>query len=185
MDVLYMFTDPSMPEGNELLIRRHYDAVYSDNTQDRRSLAACMKELRPGDTLHVMSEVHLAKDTAGCVEVLKRLARKGISVRLGRNGAVLPCQTSPFLALGTEAVKAFKAFRNAFVQRRARQGTRRAMQKGVRVGRPVQPLPEGFAEAARSWLAGEVTALQASAKIGMPFSTFVKKAHLLQEEAQA
>ncbi len=179
MDILYIFTDPTLPESNELVTRRHYDAVYADSSPERKGLAACIKELGRGDTLHVVSEAHLARDSAGCVQVLHQLASKGVSVRFGRNGVVVACATSPFLDLGVEAVKAFKSFRNAFVQRRARQGTRRAIKNGTRVGRPVHPLPEGFSEAVRSWLAGETTAMKASARIGMPFSTFMKKAHLL------
>ena len=96
MDALYLYTDPTRPEGNELLISRHYDAVYSDSVVERPGLAACLLDLRQGDTLHVASLAHFARDTAGCVQVLGRLARQGVDVCVDNRGVTCRARTRHF-----------------------------------------------------------------------------------------
>ncbi len=181
MDVLYMYTNPRKPESNDLVTRRHYDAMYTDCQRGRKSLEICITDMGPGDTLYVPGITHLADRTDGIVAMLRRMASRGIDVHFGHTEETLNSGSSPFLDVTMEAVQAFEKFRCAFTQRRARQGTKRARSDGRTLGRPVAPLPEGFAEAARSWLAGEITAKRASASLHMPMSTFVRKAKSLHK----
>lgn len=181
MNVLYIYADPAQPESNDLVTKRHYDAMYSDCQRDRMSLEVCIAALRPGDTLYVPGIAHLADRTDDIVDVLRRIASRGVDVHFGYTEETLNSGTSPFLDVTMEAVQAFKNFRNAFMRRRARQGVKRARSEGRIGGRPVSPLPKGFAEVARLWLSGEITAMRASARLGISMSTFVRKARALQK----
>ena len=175
MHVLYIYTDPTNPESSELIFQRAYGALYADSTTNRPALKALLQNIAAGDTLHIASVTHLGADDWEAIRALQTLANKGSRVVAG--GSEVPVQAYAPITLQT--VRAFKAFRNIFTQRRARQGTRKAVKSGVKVGRPTKPLPAGFEEAARKWYDGETTSIVASASIGMPFSTFVKKARNL------
>jgi len=153
------------------------DAAYRDNTGSARpQLASCLASLKPGDTLCVLRETHLADDFGQAVELLKQFARRGVHVRLGSAGRLVRSEGSPFLRLSAEAAAAIVKFRQAFTTRKAREGFRQRIARGERVGRPRSPLPEGFAEARAAWLEGRMSGRKAAAQCGMAYSTFAKRA---------
>ena len=178
MHILYLYTDPTNPESSELIGKRTYGALYADSTADRPALKAMLKNAFAGDFLHIASVTHLGKDTWPAIQVLQALSKKGVTVVI--NGSEVSMQA--YAPITEQVVKAYRKFHNAFVQRRAERGMKSAMKKGVKVGRPVRSLPSGFEQAAHKWYSGETTAIAAAASIGMPFSTFVKKAHELLGE---
>ena len=176
MDILSVFSNPAFPEGNELIAARRYDAVYSDSTAERAGLAACLASLKRGDTLCLARETHLSEDFGQAVEVLGQLARRGVDVWLTKTDTLLRSADSPFPRLHAEAATAIVTFRRAFTMRKAREGWKRRVARGERVGRPSLPLPEGFEKAKAAWLEGRMTGLAAAASCGMAYSTFAKKA---------
>ena len=180
MHILYIYTDPTNPENNELITLRTYDALYTDSTTNRPGLKALLQNCSHGDILHISSETHLGDDTWPVIHVLQTLAAKGVDVVIGDR--TITASDSPYPAISEAAVKDLRKFHNAFTQHRARNGMRKAMKNGVQIGRPTKPLPAGFEQAARKWYAGETTSMAASGSIGMPFSTFVKKARDLLGE---
>ncbi len=182
MHILYLYTDPTNPESNELLTGRRFGALYADSTAKRPGLQALLQNVSQGDIVYIPSATHLAEDAWPAIQVLQQLAHKGADVVLVEHDTLVPVAESPYVHITEQMVKALRRFRNVFTQRRARQGTRRALKRGVRMGRPTKALPDGFVEAARKWGNGETTAMLASASIGMPFSTFVKKAHIFLKD---
>ena len=62
------------------------------------------------------------------------------------------------------------------IKERQRQGIEAAKARGVRFGRPEQPLPENFYEVYASWKRGEHTVKTAAIECHMPKSTFFSKA---------
>lgn len=178
MHILYLYTDPSNPESGELVGKRTYGAIYADSTADRPALKTLLKNATTGDMLHIASVTHLGKAVWPAIQVLQALAAKGVAVCIGEREVSMQA----YMPITEQAVKAYRKFRNAFTQRRAERGMKNARKKGVKVGRPVKALPNGFEQAAHKWYNGETTAMVASASIGMPFSTFVKKAHELLGE---
>ena len=175
MHILYIYTDPTNPESSDLLTSRTYGALYADSTVDRPALTAMLENCKRGDVLHLSSKTHLGTAAWPVIQVMQQLARKGVDVIIDKNK--ICAADSPYIAITERTCDAYAKFRNAFIQHRARQGTQKAMKNGIRVGRPVKPLPEGFEQAVRKWADGEISSMAASASIGMPFSTFVKKAH--------
>jgi len=176
MDILYFFSNPAMPEGSELIAARRYEAVYTDSTAERAGLAACLRALKKGDVLHIARETHLGDGMADVVELLADLARRGVDVHVGRTGATLHAESSPYLPLTADAVRAYSAFFNAMCRHRAVQGIKRARAEGKSWSKPRLPLPENYAEMVRTWREGKLSAHDAAAQCGMSPSSFRHRA---------
>ncbi len=58
------------------------------------------------------------------------------------------------------------------IRQRQAEGIAAAKAKGIRFGRPPEPLPKSFYNAYRRWKAGEITGTLAAKECGMPLSTF-------------
>ena len=58
------------------------------------------------------------------------------------------------------------------IRRRQAEGIAAAKEKGIRFGRPPQPLPENFSDVYRRWQSGELTEKAAAKACAMPLSTF-------------
>lgn len=58
------------------------------------------------------------------------------------------------------------------IKQRQAEGIAAAKARGIRFGRPPQPLPEGFHSAYQRWRQGEITGTAAARQCGMPLSTF-------------
>ena len=178
MDILYFFSNPTLPEDNERITARRYDAVFSDSTPERTALAACLRALKKGDVLHLVRETHLGNAMADVVEILASLARKGVDVHLGRTGVTLHAKTSPYLPLSATVVAAYSAFVNAMRRHRTVQGMKKARAAGKPWGKPCLPLPENFAEMVRSWREGKFASREAALRCGMSQSSFLRRAHM-------
>ena len=71
--------------------------------------------------------------------------------------------------------------RTAIHQRQA-EGIAAARARGVRFGRPPNPLPDNFSEMCRQWRAGEMTCTAAAQACGMALTTFRYQAAKLQQD---
>ena len=70
------------------------------------------------------------------------------------------------------------------IRRRQAQGIAAAKARGVRFGRPPDPLPENFHELHTAWRDHELTLREAAAACGLPSGTFYSKAVRLEEQAE-
>ena len=66
------------------------------------------------------------------------------------------------------------------IHQRQAEGITAAKAKGIRFGRPPQPLPENFHSAYQRWKQGEITGTAASKECGMPLSTFRYRAEVYE-----
>lgn len=66
------------------------------------------------------------------------------------------------------------------IRQRQAEGIAAAKAKGVRFGRPPQPLPENFPSVYRRWKDGTITGVAAAAECGLPLSTFRYRAGLFE-----
>ena len=71
--------------------------------------------------------------------------------------------------------------RTAIHQRQA-EGIAAARARGVRFGRPPNPLPDNFSEMCRQWRAGEMTCTAAAQACGMALTTFRYQAAKVQQD---
>lgn len=58
------------------------------------------------------------------------------------------------------------------IRQRQAEGIAAARARGIRLGRPPQPLPENFHAEFQKWKRGEITGVAAARACGMPLSTF-------------
>ena len=58
------------------------------------------------------------------------------------------------------------------IRQRQAEGIAAARARGIRLGRPPQPLPENFHAEFQKWKSGEITGTAAARACGMPLSTF-------------
>lgn len=70
----------------------------------------------------------------------------------------------------------------ANIRRRQAEGIAAAQARGVRFGRPPQPLPEGFLPCFERWRQGEITGTEAAKLCKMPLSSFLYRAKRLEAE---
>ena len=66
------------------------------------------------------------------------------------------------------------------IRQRQAEGIAAAKAKGVRFGRPPQPLPENFPSVYQQWKDGAITGTAAAAECGLPLSTFRYRADLYE-----
>ena len=59
------------------------------------------------------------------------------------------------------------------IRERQAQGIAAARDRGVRFGRPPEPLPKNFFSAYRRWKAGKINGTTAAKECGMPLSSFL------------
>ena len=67
------------------------------------------------------------------------------------------------------------------IRQRQAEGIAAAKAKGIRFGRPPQPLPENFHNIYQRWKQGEITGTAAAKACGMPLSTFRYRAEIYEK----
>ena len=67
------------------------------------------------------------------------------------------------------------------IRQRQKEGIDAAKKRGVKFGRPVLPLPEGFEETAQNYLENKISGLAAAEKLSMSSSTFYRKIKAYQQ----
>lgn len=68
------------------------------------------------------------------------------------------------------------------IHQRQAGGIAAAKAKGIRFGRPPQPLPENFHSIYHRWKQGEITGTVAAKECGMPLSTFCYRARCYEKD---
>ena len=67
------------------------------------------------------------------------------------------------------------------IRQRQAEGIEAAKAKGIRFGRPPQPLPENFHSCYQRWKSGEITGTAAAKECSMPLSTFRYRAEIYEK----
>lgn len=115
------------------------DEVFEDKTSGkdttRPSLAACMKHLRKGDTLHVHSLDRLARNLDDLRKIIKDLTGRGVVVKAHKEGLSFTGEDSPMANLLLSMLGAVAEFERSLILERQREGIAIAKEKGVYKGR--------------------------------------------------
>lgn len=67
------------------------------------------------------------------------------------------------------------------IRERQREGIDAARQRGVKFGRPSNPLPDNFSQVSRSWLSGEISGRKGAELCGMPLTSFRRRSRALEK----
>ena len=66
------------------------------------------------------------------------------------------------------------------IRQRQKEGIEAAKERGVRFGRPENPLPDNFGQISRKWISKESTAKEAARLCNMPVTSFYRKVGKIQ-----
>ena len=148
----------------------------------RPNYQAMVKKLRRGDLLYILSIDRLGRNYAEIQEQWRILTKEiGIHICVldmplldTRNGTDLMGTFIADLVLQILSFVAQSEREN--IRKRQAQGIAAAKARGVRFGRPAQPLPENFQEIYQLWKSNQISGVEAAQRSGLPISTFRYKA---------
>ncbi|MBK9697261.1 MAG: recombinase family protein [Propionibacteriaceae bacterium] len=131
------------------------DALYEDKASgkkdDRPHLTACLKALRPGDTLMVWKLDRLGRDLRHLVNIVHDLTQRGIGLKvLTGQGAAIDTTTSASGRLVFGIFAALAEFERELISERTIAGLAAARARGRKGGRPYKMTPAKVRLAAAS-----------------------------------
>ena len=131
------------------------DALYEDKASgkkdDRPHLTACLKALRPGDTLMVWKLDRLGRDLRHLVNIVHDLTQRGIGLKvLTGQGAAIDTTTSASGRLVFGIFAALAEFERELISERTIAGLAAARARGRKGGRPFKMTPAKVRLAAAS-----------------------------------
>ncbi|UKA76174.1 recombinase family protein [Arthrobacter sp. FW306-07-I] len=118
-----------------------YEDLASGKKDNRPQLAACLKALRPGDTLVVWKLDRLGRDLRHLVNIVHDLTERGIGLRVltGQGAAIDTTTASGKLVFGIFA--ALAEFERELISERTLAGLASARARGRNGGRPYKMSP--------------------------------------------
>lgn len=165
-----------VPDGN----------IYTDKQSgkdfQRPKYKKLLRKLKRNDLLYIKSIDRLGRNYTEILEQWRILTKeKGIDICVidmplldTRRGKDL---VGTFLSDIVLQVLSFVAENErSNIRQRQAEGIAAAKARGIRFGRPSQPLPPDFDKVYRQWQAGELNGKQAAETLGIPPSTFRYKA---------
>ena len=146
-----------------------------------------LRKLRRDDLLYIKSIDRLGRNYGEILEQWRILTKeKGIDIivldmplldtRRGKDlmGTFLSDIVLQFLSFVAENER-------TNIRQRQAEGIAAAKAKGIRFGRPPQPLPLEFHKAYQEWRTGSITCTEAARRCKMPLSTFRYRAEIYQK----
>jgi len=167
-----------VPESNIFIDKQ------SGKDFNRPQYKKMVRLLKPGDLLYVLSIDRLGRKYDD-IQTQWRILTKEIGADISvidmplldtRNGKDLMGTFIADLVLQILSFVAQSEREN--IKRRQAEGIAAAKAKGVRFGRPPQPLPENFQRIFGRWKAGIITGTAAAKECAMPLSTFRYRAEI-------
>lgn len=143
--------------------------------------------MRKDDLLYIKSIDRLGRNYAEIMQQWRMLTReKGVDIAVldmplldTRRGKDL---MGTFLSDIVLQVLSFAAENERTnIRQRQAEGIAAAKAKGIRFGRPPQPLPENFHSVIQRWKQGQITGTAAAKECDMPLSTFRYRAEIYEK----
>ena len=162
--------------------KRIFTDKQSGKDFQRPGYQALVKRLRRGDLLYILSIDRLGRNYEE-IQAQWRILTKEIGINIcvidmpmldTRTGTDLMGTFIADLVLQILSFVAQSEREN--IRKRQAQGIAAAKARGVRFGRPAQPLPENFQNVCQQWADRKISGAEAARRCGMPISTFRYKA---------
>lgn len=148
----------------------YIDKASGKNT-DRPELKKMMTYVRRGDTVIVESISRFARNTRDLLDLIEQLSAKGVEFVSKKEAIDTTTPTGKFMLTVFGAVAELE---REYILQRQREGIEIAKQQGRYKGRKPLTHP-GFQEIVARWRRGELTAAEASRRLGMSKATFYRK----------
>ena len=174
-------------EGRQMLAMERAGVAVGNIFMDKQSgkdfhradYRKMVSKMQKGDLLYIMSIDRLGRDYAEIQNQWRMLTKEiGIDICVmdmplldTRNGKDLMGTFIADLVLQILSFVAQNEREN--IRERQAQGIAAARDRGVRFGRPPEPLPKNFFSAYRRWKAGKINGTTAAKECGMPLSSFL------------
>lgn len=147
-----------------------------------------VRRFRPGDLLYILSIDRLGRNYEEIQKEWRILTKEiGIDICVidmplldTRQGKDLMGTFIADLVLQILSFVAQSEREN--IRKRQAEGIAAAKQRGVKFGRPEQPLPENFNDLHRAWRDKKITLRKAAQSCEMPVGTFYSKARKIEEQ---
>ena len=143
----------------------------SGKNAERPELIRMMEFVRQGDTIVVESISRFARNTRDLLELVERLAAKGVEFVSKKESIDTSSPTGKFMLTVFGAVAELE---RAYILERQKEGIAVAKAKGIYKGRPPKELPD-FEHIVTLWQVGEITAVEAARRLQINPSTFYRK----------
>ena len=148
----------------------YIDKASGKNT-DRPQLKKMMEYVRRGDIVIVKSISRFARNTRDLLDLIEQLSAKGVEFVSKKEAIDTTTPTGKFMLTVFGAVAELE---REYILQRQREGIEIAKQQGRYKGRKPLTHP-GFQEIVARWRRGELTAAEASRRLGMSKATFYRK----------
>lgn len=167
--------------------RNIYIDKQSGKNFNRPKYLSLLKKLRPADLVYIKSIDRLGRNYEEILEQWRILTREKcvdivvldmplLDTRRGKD------LMGTFLSDIVLQVLSFVAQNEREnIRQRQREGIEAAKQRGVRFGRPVQPLPENFGQICLQWSRKEINGREAAQLCNMSTTSFYRKVGKRQE----
>jgi len=139
---------------------------------NRPELQSLMKKVQAGDTVVVESISRFARNTRDLLELVDRLAKKGVEFISLKEHIDTTTPTGRFTLTIFAAVAELE--RDYILQRQA-EGIAAAKMRGIHLGRPVKKPPKNFAELVEAWEQSKISFAEILAETGLKESTFYRR----------
>ena len=138
----------------------------------RPRLQALMQKVRRGDVVVVESVSRFARNTRDLLELVARLAKKGVEFISLKEDIDTTTPTGHFMLTVFAAVAELE--REHILERQA-EGIATAKAQGKHLGRPVKDLHDNFAAVVENWESGSISFDEALKQTGLKESTFYNR----------
>ena len=156
---------------------------------DRPLYQKLVKKLRRGDVLVIQSIDRLGRDYTEIQEQWQYITQKRKASIVVLDMPLLDTRseendlTGRFVADLVLQILSYVAEQEyKMIQRRQAEGIAAAKERGVQFGRKPQETPAEFEHMARLWNEGAISSRNAASELGMPRTTFRRKAKALQNQ---
>lgn len=151
-----------------------YEDMASGKKEDRPQLLACLKALRPGDTLVVWKLDRLGRDLRHLVNVVHDLNTREVGLRVltGQGAAIDTTTAQGKLAFGIFA--ALAEFEREQISERTKAGLESARARGRKGGRPFKMTPAKVRLAAASMSQPETGVTELCRELGITRQTLYR-----------
>ena len=146
------------------------DRASGKNAQ-RPELARMLEFVRKGDTVVVEAISRFARNTRDLLELVERLTAKGVEF-VSRKEAI--DTTTPSGKFMLTIFGAVAELEREYILQRQKEGSAIAKANGVYRGRPPTTCPD-FDRVVTLWQSGEITAQEATRRLGISPSTFYRR----------
>ena len=138
----------------------------------RPGLKKLLSTVKQGDTVIVESVSRFARNTRDLLELIDKLAAKGVEFLSHKEHIDTTTPTGKFMLTVFGAVAELE--RGYILQRQA-EGIAAAKKRGVHLGRPAKNPPDNFAELAKQWERGKLPIKEFMARTGLKESTLYRR----------